>query len=79
MARGEYLLRRESYALPPSAALSEMLYDSLSVGAVQRKSGTQIRNQLAVPGYGNGFSVLDYTEEFPPVSFGYGGLNLTHI
>ncbi len=71
MPRGEYLLRRENSALPPGAALSETLYGSLSVGALLRRRGNQIRNQLAVPGYGNGFSVLDYTEEFRPVLLGY--------
>ncbi len=79
MPSGEYLLCRENSALPPGATLSETLYGSLSVGVVLRRSGNQIRNQFAVPGYGNGFSVLDYTEEFRPVPLGYGGFNLTHI
>ena len=79
MARGEYLLGGESYALPPGAALSEALYRPFAVGAVLRRSGNQMRNRLAVPGYGNGLSVLDRSKEFCQACLGFGGLNLTHI
>ena len=79
MTRGEYLLSRESHALPPGAALPETLYRSFAVGTVLRRSGNQMRNRLAVPGYGNGLSVLDHTEEFGQARLGFGGLNLTHI
>ncbi len=79
MTRGEYLLSGESHALPPGAALPEALYRSFAVGTVLRRSGNQMRNRLAVPGYGNGLSVLDHTEEFGQARLGFGGLNLTHI
>ncbi len=79
MTRGEYLLSGESHALPPGAALPEALYCSFAVGTVLRRSGNQMRNRLAVPGYGNGLSVLDHTEEFGQARLGFGGLNLTHI
>ena len=79
MAGGKYLLSGESHALPPGAALPEALYRSFAVGAVLRRSGNQMRNRLAVPGYGNGLSVLDHSEEFGQPRLGFGGLNLTHI
>ena len=79
MAGDEYLLRGESHALPPGAALPEALYRPFAVGAVLRGSGNQMRNRLAVPGYGNGLSVLDHSEELGQARLGFGGLNLTHI
>ena len=79
MARGEYLLCGKSHALPPGAALPETLYRPFAVGAVLRRSGNQMRNRLAVPGYGNSLSVLDHTEEFGQARLSLGGLNLTHM
>ena len=79
MSRGEYLLRGECHALPSDAALPEALYRPFAVGAVLRRSGNQMRNRLAVPGYGNGLSVLDRTEEFGQTRLSFGGLNLTHM
>ena len=79
MARREYLLRGESNTLPSGAVLPEALDGPFAVGAVLRGSGNQMRNRLAVPGYGNGLSVLDHTEEFGQTRLGFGGLNLTHM
>ena len=79
MARGEYLVGGEGHALPPGAALSEALYRPFAVGAALCRSGNQMRHRLAVPGDGNGLSVLDHSEELCQARLGFGGLNLTHI
>ncbi len=79
MARGEYLIRREDNAPPHSAPLPEALYRLLAVGTVLRRSGNQMRNRLAVPGYGNGLSVLDRPKEFGQTRLGLGSLNHAHV
>ena len=79
MARGEYLIRREGNPPPPSAALPEPLYRLFPVSAVLSASGNQVRNRLAVSGYGNGLSVLDRPKEFGQARLCFGSLNLTHI
>ena len=79
MARGEYLIRRESNALPPSAALPEPLYLPFPVGAVLSARGNEVSNRLAMSGYGNGLSVLDCPKEFGQACLGFGSLNFTHM
>ena len=79
MARGEYLIRREGNAPPPSAVLPEPRYRPFPVGAVLSASGNQVRNRPAMSGYGNGLSVLDCPEEFGQARLGFGSLNLTHM
>ena len=79
VAGGEYLLSGERHALPTGAALPEALYGSPAVGAVLRGSGNQVRDRLAVPGYGNRLPVLDHSEELGQARLGFGGLNLTHV
>ena len=60
VARSEYLLRGESHALPSGAALAEALYRPLAVGVNLLRSGDQVSDPPAVPGYGNGLPVLDH-------------------
>ena len=79
MARGQYLLRGESHAFPPGATLAEAFYHPFADCAVLRGSGNKMRNRLAVPGYGNGLSVLDDTEKLGQAGLSFSGLNLTHI
>jgi hypothetical protein len=64
MPQGKYLIRGEGNALPPGAALTELFNRLLPVDAVLDSSRNQVGNSLAVPGYGDGFSVLDHPKEF---------------
>ena len=77
MARGEDLLRGEVHPLPPGAQSPEALHSPLAACAALRRSGNEVRNQLAVPGYGNGLPALDETKKFGKARLGFGGLNLT--
>ena len=79
MARGEYLLLREVHPLPPGAPSPEALYSSLAACAVLRRGGDKVRNQLAVPGNGNGLSALDDTKKVGKARLGFGGLNLAQV
>ena len=74
MARCEYLLRRERYALPPGAALPEALYRPSRLARSCTGAGNQMCNWLAVPGYGNCLSALDHTEEFGQARLSFGWL-----
>jgi hypothetical protein len=64
MAQGKYLVRGEGNTLPPGAALPELFNRLLPVEAILGGSGNQVGNSLAMPSYGDGFSVLDHSEEF---------------
>lgn len=79
MTRGEYLLRGECHSLPSGAELPESLDGPFAVCAVLRRSGHQVRNRLAVPGYGYSLSALDDTEKLGQARLGFGGLNLAHV
>ena len=78
MPRGQYLLRGKDYSIPPCAELSESLHRPFAVCTVLRRGGHEVRNRLAVPGYGNGLSALDDAEKLGQARLGVGGLNLTH-
>lgn len=79
MARGEYLLRGESHSFPTGAELPESLDGPFAVCAVLRRSGNEVCDRLAVPGYGYSLSALDDTEKLGQARLGLGGLNLTHV
>jgi len=79
MARSEYLVRRESNAPPPGATFPETLYRLCPVGTVLRSGRNQVRNHLAVSGYGDGLAVPYRPEEFGQARLGFRSLNPTHI
>ncbi len=79
MARREDLLCGESHAFPPGSVLPEALYRPLAVGAALRASRDQMRNRLAMSGYGNGLSMLDRPKEFGQARLGFRSLNLAHV
>ena len=64
MARRKYLFRSEGYALPSPATLTKIFHCLRSPGAVLSASGNQLGNRLAMPRNGNGFSPLDFPEQF---------------
>ena len=57
----EYLFRGEVDTPPPCSALAESLHRRFSTRAVVRTGGQKVRDHLAVPGYGNGLSMLDHS------------------
>lgn len=78
MARGEYLLDGQVHVPPSGAPSPEPLHRPFAACAVLRTGGNQVRNPPAVPGYGDGLSMLYRPKELGQVFFGFGGSNLTH-
>ena len=63
MARPKYLFCRVVDTPPPCSSLAESFHCRFSTRAILRVSGNQVGNRLAVPGDGNGLSVLHFTEK----------------
>ena len=57
----EYGIRGVVDTPPPCSALVELLHRLFPIFPVLRPSGNQVRHYLAVPGDGNGLSVLDHS------------------
>ena len=78
MAPGEYLFGGEAHGLPAGAELPKPCHRPFATGSILCTSGNRMRNPFAMPGYGNGLSVLHCPQEFRRPRLGFSGSNLTH-